>query len=253
MQTSEKTTEISKALLKAQAEFQPVFKEKVAKVRHKNGGQHIYTYADLACVIEACLEKLQQNGILMQQETTVEGSIVNFSTRFTHVETGEWQEFNGLKIDAGTNAAQAVGSAITYGRRYQLITAIGIAQEDDDGKSAQQSYVRNQEQPPAQNKPTQSQAATENPSQVETPGQKLKKVLHEHCGCQSPEQALLLLNWACMDAFAELPPVFAKPELAQSVLDRLKTIHESEGVKLSQMLHTAQQDAQQEHADTFPK
>jgi hypothetical protein len=32
--------------------------------------------------------------------------------------------------------AQGYGSAITYGRRYSLLTACGVAPEDDDGNTA---------------------------------------------------------------------------------------------------------------------
>lgn len=37
--------------------------------------------------------------------------------------------------------AQGYGSAITYGRRYSLLTACGVAPEDDDGNGASKDDI----------------------------------------------------------------------------------------------------------------
>ena len=42
-----------------------------------------------------------------------------------------------MTLTAGQNTPQAVGSAITYGRRYGLAAMVGIAPEDDDGEAAE--------------------------------------------------------------------------------------------------------------------
>lgn len=39
-------------------------------------------------------------------------------------------------VPAAQNSPQAFGSALTYARRYSLMTACGIAPEDDDGNAA---------------------------------------------------------------------------------------------------------------------
>jgi hypothetical protein len=50
-------------------------------------------------------------------------------------ESGQFITLAPLRMAAGTTP-QATGSAITYGRRYALLAALGLAAEDDDGQSA---------------------------------------------------------------------------------------------------------------------
>ncbi len=49
--------------------------------------------------------------------------------------SGEWIE-DTLAVPVGKADAQGMGSAATYGRRYALAAALGIAQVDDDGNAA---------------------------------------------------------------------------------------------------------------------
>lgn len=52
-------------------------------------------------------------------------------------ESGEWMRTDVLWMPSERNTAQAVGSAITYAKRYQLSALFGIsADEDDDGNEA---------------------------------------------------------------------------------------------------------------------
>ena len=50
-------------------------------------------------------------------------------------ESGQWIK-SRLKMPIEKATAQAIGSTITYGRRYGLSAMVGIAQYDDDGNSA---------------------------------------------------------------------------------------------------------------------
>lgn len=131
MKTSDSITKISAALVKAQMEMgaakksanNPFFKSK---------------YADLSAISEACRPALLENGIAVIQSPTLgpEGeSGIGISTRLVH-ESGEWIESGFVMPVAKSNDPQAVGSAITYGRRYQLAGMCGVNQEDDDGNAA---------------------------------------------------------------------------------------------------------------------
>ncbi len=51
-------------------------------------------------------------------------------------ESGEAIRCGKLHVPASKQDAQGYGSALTYARRYSLITACGIAPEDDDGNAA---------------------------------------------------------------------------------------------------------------------
>jgi hypothetical protein len=47
-----------------------------------------------------------------------------------------------LNKDGVIKGMQAVGSAITYARRYSLMALLGIAAEDDDGKAAVENQTK---------------------------------------------------------------------------------------------------------------
>lgn len=125
MKTSESIKAISTALVKAQKEIKAVTKD-AANPFFKS------KYADLPAVIEAIKKPLNDNGIVFLQP--VDGEVVR--TRLIH-ESGEWIEDDGVKIIcAKPNDPQAQGSAITYARRYGLMSFLSIPTEDDDAESA---------------------------------------------------------------------------------------------------------------------
>jgi hypothetical protein len=56
-------------------------------------------------------------------------------TTFIH-ESGEVMESGLFHVPASKHDAMGFGSALTYARRYSLMTACGISSEDDDGVAA---------------------------------------------------------------------------------------------------------------------
>jgi len=115
------------ALAKAQAEMEGAAKDATnPHFRSK--------YADLASIRDAC-RPLAKFGIAFLQPTRAEGPHVTVTTLLLH-SSGEWIA-EDLTLTAGQNTPQAVGSAITYGRRYGLAAMVGIAPEDDDGEAAE--------------------------------------------------------------------------------------------------------------------
>lgn len=134
-----KTPTLDAALLKLQADRPKLVKTRVADVETKGGG-YSYTFADLAQVADAVLPVLAQLGVLWATEVDVE--VVGeqwrrvLRWRLTHVETQETRK--GTWPLAGENP-QAVGSALTFGRRYCLVTATGLTPEDDDDALAAES------------------------------------------------------------------------------------------------------------------
>ena len=123
----EPTPELNAALCKAQAEMGPARKGKVNPAFRSN-------YADLASVIEA-VQPLHDNGIAYQQLVEVDGATVTVRTILRHV-SGQVLDCGPMSARAKDESAQAIGSALTYLRRYSLQTACGIASADDDGQAA---------------------------------------------------------------------------------------------------------------------
>jgi len=120
--------QIASALVKAQKEFGPALKTHTnSHFRNK--------YADLAACIEAVIDGLNNNNIYLMQLTEDHPDGIKIQTVFVH-ESGEQISSGWLFVPAAKADPQGFGSALTYARRYSLMTACGIAPEDDDANSA---------------------------------------------------------------------------------------------------------------------
>jgi hypothetical protein len=126
MRTSDNLNELAKALAAAQGEMKNAILNKV--------NPHFKSkYADLAAIRDTVTPALAKHGIAVVQGTdTEENSIVVF-TRLIH-SSGQWIE---SRFPIPYDKPQAMGSGITYGRRYTLSAVTNIAaDEDDDGNAA---------------------------------------------------------------------------------------------------------------------
>lgn len=131
MRTSETIDLISGALALAQAEFKPVAKNK-QNPHFKNW------YADLASIFDATRPSLSKHGIAISQFPSFSEGRVEITTRLLH-KSGQWLE-NTLSLKPSGDTPQALGSAITYGKRYGVEAILGVSGEDeDDGNEASKS------------------------------------------------------------------------------------------------------------------
>jgi hypothetical protein len=122
---------IYSALVKAQKGFGPALKSSTnPHFRSK--------YADLAACIEAVIDSLNENGVMLMQVTHEAENGVMIETLFLH-ESGEQMSAGKLFMPATKFDAQGFGSALSYARRYSLLAACGIAPEDDDANQAVKS------------------------------------------------------------------------------------------------------------------
>lgn len=122
---------LMEALAKAQLEMRGALKD--AKNPHLRNN-----YADLASVWAAWQEAGPKHGLAIVQMAEAGEGFVAVRTMLGH-SSGEWVQ-GSLRVpfqeQKGINIAQALGSALTYARRYALAAAVGIAPEDDDGHGA---------------------------------------------------------------------------------------------------------------------
>ena len=136
IQHSTNVDEVLKALVRAKSEIgsitkgskNPFFKSK---------------YADLSAILNEVEPVLEQHGLAVLQPVH-DNHIV---TTFVH-SSGQYISILGTELVAAKeNDPQAMGSAITYARRYSISAALSLnAENDDDGERAMK---RNQ---PAPNK-----------------------------------------------------------------------------------------------------
>jgi hypothetical protein len=103
-------------------------------------------YADLTSVIEAIKPALVANGLFFTQSPRPNAAGVEIETILHHA-SGETFSLGSLFVPADKNNAQAFGSALTYARRYALVTAFGVPVEDDDGNAAAASPPKREPAP----------------------------------------------------------------------------------------------------------
>lgn len=135
MPTQPTPTSLQAALVAALAEMPAINRGQSANVQMKGGGSFSYSYADLATVLGEVKPILAKHGLAVVQDVTGgQGNRIGVTTIIIH-ESGETMEFGPLPMP-GSDNPQALGSAITYARRYAVLAALGIATEDDDGSAA---------------------------------------------------------------------------------------------------------------------
>ncbi|HFI0306356.1 TPA: ERF family protein [Streptococcus suis] len=132
MRKSETIIELSKAFAKMQMELEqplknadnPFFKSK---------------YVPLENVVDSITRAANKHGLSFTQfPSSDENGNVTVGTMVMH-ESGEWIEYDPICMKPVKNDPQAVGSAITYAKRYALSAIFGITSDnDDDGNEATQ-------------------------------------------------------------------------------------------------------------------
>jgi len=98
-------------------------------------GQQKYKYADLTSVIEAIKPHLVKHGLFFTQCPRPAEGGVSIETILHHASGDKWS-MGTLFVPANKQDAQGFGSALTYARRYALVTAFAVPVEDDDGSAA---------------------------------------------------------------------------------------------------------------------
>jgi hypothetical protein len=133
------------AFIAVLAKLSSVEATRVASVK-SDKGNYSYTYANIGDVLDVVRPAMEAEGLAVSQPVASDGNRVAVSTWIIHG-SGQWIVFDPLHMPAG-GSPQAAGSAITYGRRYALLSALGMVTEDDDGGKAE-AAVQAARTPPA--------------------------------------------------------------------------------------------------------
>lgn len=106
-------------------------------------------YATLDTIIDEIRPILSKHGLSIMQIPSGDGQNVTLKTLLLH-ESGEWLESDELTMKPVKNDPQAVGSCITYARRYSLAAFLSLnTGEDDDGNGA--TYGKDKPKPKGNN------------------------------------------------------------------------------------------------------
>ncbi|PEU80201.1 recombinase [Bacillus anthracis] len=129
MNKSDTITELAKALVKFNSEVNKIAKDADNPFFKNN-------YATLDTIIDEIRPILSKHGLSIMQIPSGDGQNVTLKTLLLH-ESGEWLESDELTMKPVKNDPQAVGSCITYARRYSLAAFLSLnTGEDDDGNGA---------------------------------------------------------------------------------------------------------------------
>lgn len=150
--------ELAKAMLAAQTAMPTIVLDSVnPHFRNK--------YVSLPKLLETVRPVLNKAGLVLTQTPTFTSDGTHaLRTRILHADSGEYLEDTMILL-LGKQDAQGQGSAITYARRYAILSMLGLAgEEDDDGAGA----VAGRPTPaPSQSVPRGAQPGPEQPSPVE--------------------------------------------------------------------------------------
>lgn len=126
MNQSEQINELVKSLAIAQSKIRG------AKQDSKNP-YFKSDYADLTSVWNACKDELTENGLAVIQTMEHRDEKIILVTTLAH-SSGQWIKSH-LPVLVTKMDSQALGSALTYSRRYALAAIVGICPVDDDAEA----------------------------------------------------------------------------------------------------------------------
>lgn len=121
---------LASAMAAAFAEIEGATKGALGQV-----GQQKYKYANIESVIGAIKPALINHSLFFTQHCEPSDRGVTVETWLHHA-GGQSLSLGKLFVPANKQDAQGFGSALTYCRRYALVTAFGVPVEDDDGNAA---------------------------------------------------------------------------------------------------------------------
>lgn len=144
MNKSESIAKLAKALSQAQANYESLTKDTKA---------HNYKYAKLDQYHENIQAAFSKVGLSYIQTIETGDKAVRATTMIMH-ESGEWIEGDGPWVPwtIKQNAAQDVGSATTYAKRYSLSSVAAIESCDDDAQSQKVPEGEKPDEPKPQKK-----------------------------------------------------------------------------------------------------
>jgi len=136
METSQTIKALTTALL--------MFSVKVEKIKKSSDNPFFKSkYAALPDILDAIAIPLQESGLVLTQHPDNEG----LTTMLIHADSGEWMRSTGIMHPVKSDP-QAIGSAITYQRRYSIGAILNLnIDEDDDGNKASEPSTRKTSEP----------------------------------------------------------------------------------------------------------
>lgn len=140
------------AMARFQAQIPPIQKRQVAKVQTKGGANFTYHYADLGDIVTAIRAPLAACELSLSFDTALKDGMLTVIASVHHAQGHSSSSTFAVPLDreARMSPSQAMGSALTYARRYAMCAALGIvtAEDDDDAQTTQPAPRTADRRPP---------------------------------------------------------------------------------------------------------
>lgn len=205
--------EFAAAVTAFQAECPPVVKERAVKNANGTPRYHFANYEDLMAVAGPILAR---HDIFVNFDTVPFEGMLMVTCK---VRVGIHVEPSAVTVPlmaggSGSNDVQALGSTVSYGKRYALINALNIVvvDEDDDARSA---APPRQQQPQRQHSPPPPPAGPEKEVTLDT--------LVRACGRPTPpDNGSLVERWGWLtEHLKRLAPDFDPADFNEALCNRL--------------------------------
>jgi ERF superfamily len=151
---TDKPDSLAAALAEVQTKLPEIGKDKTARITSEKGS-YTYSYANLASISRAVLPLLGAVGLSWLAKPTMKDGRFVLVYKLMHT-SGEAEEGEYPLPGPNGVTAQQTGSAITYARRYALISMLGVAPDEDDDDGAAASQAKPQEAPAQRPEPTKA-------------------------------------------------------------------------------------------------
>lgn len=138
---SESANNVMEAIFNVQHSVQPIDKTAVGST-----GQRDYGYTPLDGVWVAIEQAMKTEKLAVVASPTTGNNYVGrlFQTTIFHIESGEWIQ-DTMDMTVVKDAPQDIGSAITYYRRYMLISMLGLQVKGSDSDASEHKLATAQQ------------------------------------------------------------------------------------------------------------
>lgn len=133
--------EIVPVLAKVQSSMQGLERNREVEVLSRKGSRYRFAYTTLDAIMERASPLLAENGLVVTWDARYEDQFgyVEVTCYVLH-KSGQWCRSTARIPLLEDKSAQAIGSALTYARRYTVSMLLSVtSEEDDDGNIASQS------------------------------------------------------------------------------------------------------------------
>ena len=145
MRHSDTIKELSGAMAKFQGAVEQPHRNRTVTVKSKTKDgrpyEYDFKYATFDHILSSVRDPMTKNGLSFMQIIGGDNGGLRLTTRIQH-ESGEFIEDDMPVLVGQDKSPQAIGSALTYTKRYALTAMLGLsAEEDDDGNAAAGNQV----------------------------------------------------------------------------------------------------------------